>query len=210
MNAIVFSLWGDDKRYVNGALDNIALAKDHYPHDWGCVFYVPKGYRHGPILSAAGAQVIEMLVHPEVRGWEALFWRLFVCCPQLQRLYPKWVIRDADSRISAREWAAVEEWLGSDKLFHTMHDHPNHTPPIMGGMWGGKTRVPEIEMSLAMWGQRDKYFDDQRFLAEKVWPAIAEDTLIHTRDNWPAHEPIGEGEFVGARHNERGELEGNG
>ena len=37
------------------------------------------------------------------------------------------VSRDLDSRISSREQAVVEEWLGQSNLpFHIIRDHPGH------------------------------------------------------------------------------------
>ena len=36
---ISFSLWGDNTRYLFGAIQNIELAKIYYP-DWICRFYI--------------------------------------------------------------------------------------------------------------------------------------------------------------------------
>ena len=48
------------------------------------------------------------------------------------------IFRDLDSRASAREVAAVHEWLQSKHVFHLMRDHPAHDMPILAGMWGVK------------------------------------------------------------------------
>ena len=62
-----------------------------------------------------------------------MFWRFFAHdetdCEYV-------VFRDADSRISKREKMAVDEWIQSGKSIHIMRDHPYHTVPILGGMWG--------------------------------------------------------------------------
>ena len=42
------------------------------------------------------------------------------------------VSRDLDSRFSARETAAVNDWLKSNKAFHFMRDHPAHAIEILG------------------------------------------------------------------------------
>ena len=34
----------------------------------------------------------------------------------------------------------MSEWVDSGKLVHVMRDHPYHTEPIMGGMWGCKAK----------------------------------------------------------------------
>ena len=48
----------------------------------------------------------------------------------------KFMARDADSRITHREQAAVQEWLESHMPFHAMRDHPSHYFPMQSGMWG--------------------------------------------------------------------------
>ena len=51
----------------------------------------------------------------------------------------RYLVRDTDSRLSARERFAVEQWVQSGTALHTMRDHPKHRPmPIMGGCWGGR------------------------------------------------------------------------
>lgn len=42
------------------------------------------------------------------------------------------VSRDLDSKISARETAAVDEWLQSKKSFHIMRDNPQHGTAMLG------------------------------------------------------------------------------
>ena len=44
--------------------------------------------------------------------------------------------RDLDSRLNAREAAAVAEFLQSGAGVHIMRDHPAHAAVMMGGMWG--------------------------------------------------------------------------
>jgi hypothetical protein len=48
--------------------------------------------------------------------------------------------RDTDSYILQREVDSVNVWLNSDKLFHIMRDHPQHTVVILAGMWGFKLK----------------------------------------------------------------------
>ena len=48
----------------------------------------------------------------------------------------RYCIRDADSRLIAREKADVDKLVKSGRKFHVMHDHPSHTNnPMNGGMW---------------------------------------------------------------------------
>ena len=56
--------------------------------------------------------------------------------------------RDLDSRIIPREISAVKEWIRSERVFHTMRDHPLHNFPVLGGLWGLKMQS-KVERSLA-------------------------------------------------------------
>jgi len=44
----------------------------------------------------------------------------------------RYIVRDVDSRLNARERFAVEEWIVSGNPLHLMRDHPYHVAPIMG------------------------------------------------------------------------------
>ncbi len=45
-------------------------------------------------------------------------------------------------RFSARETAAVQDWLSQELPFHVMRDNPAHVAVILGGMWGARYRHP--------------------------------------------------------------------
>ena len=59
-----------------------------------------------------------------------MVWRFI---PLLDPLVDTFLSRDADSYILDREVAAVEEWLNSKYMFHSMRDHPYHGGCILGG-----------------------------------------------------------------------------
>ena len=65
--------------------------------------------------------------------------------PTLDPQVSIFISRDLDSRITAREVAAVAEWLGSPggEAVHCMRDHPQHYMPIMAGMWGARSDTGE-------------------------------------------------------------------
>jgi hypothetical protein len=54
------------------------------------------------------------------------------------------VSRDLDSRFSAREEAAVAEWVESVRALHAMGDHPWHPVPMLGGGWGALLTDEEV------------------------------------------------------------------
>ncbi len=79
-----------------------------------------------------------------------------------------------------RERVAVEAWLASDTDFHFMYDHPYHTVPILGGMWGCRGGlVDRTELAIDEFHQRfmeaDPYWPqcDQSFLREYIWSKFA-------------------------------------
>ena len=49
----------------------------------------------------------------------------------------RYIIRDADSRLNARDSLAVHDWIESNMTLHSVRDHTNHCNGINGGMWGG-------------------------------------------------------------------------
>lgn len=84
-------------------------------------------------------------------------WRFLVASDPTVTAY---AIRDANSALSIREKAAVDEWLASGKEFHIMRDHPLHHPmrgAILPGMFGGlQSAVPEMSVMLTQFYAENK------------------------------------------------------
>jgi hypothetical protein len=114
---------------------------------------------------------------PGTEDASAMFWR-FLAFGDEDVAYV--MSRDADSRFSPRETAAVGEWLESGKQFHLMRDHPAHNCAILGGMWGAETAplrfLPAVIAGVPKGGS---YGDDQRFLEKHVYPIARRDVMIH-------------------------------
>ena len=89
--------------------------------------------------------------------------------------------RDADSRISSRECAAVREWLESDKDFHIMRDDPDgHWSSIMGGMFGARNGAMKPFSEIFEKGIQDSQWNcDQDFLNKNVYPRVKDKSFIH-------------------------------
>lgn len=177
-NIISFSLWGDQLQYLQGALRNAALAGDLYP-GWTCRFYCDDSVPSATIrqLQAFGVEIVR---RPTPRSFfDGLLWRFEVAGdPGIARF----LIRDCDAVINVRERVAVDEWLDSDKWFHTMRDYPSHTEVILAGMWGGVGGIlPSI-------GTLRENFNptnpptrtyDQAMLRSCVWPVVRQSVLSH-------------------------------
>lgn len=187
---ISFSLFGSGAKYLETAVLNAELAARIYP-GWICRFYIDDEIPYS---------VIERLIKYKAE--------IFKCDLELQKM-PKtmWrflplddssvscvIFRDADSIISPREAQAVNEWLKSDKSFHTLRDNGSHTALILAGLWGAKCgTLPKI-LPL-MWdfvrkGNLDGRFADQDFLRIYLWKYIfqslyATDSIFTFRDYHP-------------------------
>lgn len=94
--------------------------------------------------------------------------------------------RDLDSSLTQRERAAVNEWLASNKSFHSMRDHPQHGVPVLGGMWAFRPPLnPKISRMFydkihnkALIKKYDAK-NDQTFLANEIWPHVKSDAIAH-------------------------------
>ena len=77
--------------------------------------------------------------------------------------------RDLDSRITARESAAVHEWReDSNQPIHAMRDHPAHGTQLLAGMWDTDLRRK-----------------DARSRWKQAWKAMLKDPLIQGGKNGP-------------------------
>ena len=210
-NYVSFSLFGDGEDYHAGAIENVKLCKNFYP-DWTPVVYsdkeVPKEVLQE--LSLNHALVIEgnSDISQNKRAWRF--------AATLIEDAEKVVFRDTDSRISAREKACVDRWLGSGKALHIMRDHPHHSSWIMAGMWGvdAKSGAPYIKRILSM-ANGLELDEDQRLLARELYYYLGNQSMVHDsffqRERW-AHvfpEPRVGGQFVGERIDEKGNPEIN-
>ena len=66
-------------------------------------------------------------------------WRIL---PLFDKKVDVFICRDADSRLSYREKAAVDEWLESNKALHIMRDHPKgHKTIMLAGMCGFNNNI---------------------------------------------------------------------
>lgn len=176
MKVISFALWGSDERFLNGALQNIVLAKSSYP-GWTCVIYLHEGSPSNWAQQLESAGFVVYKRGTKKGEWEGLFWRFEpIFNPEVSCT----IVRDCDSRVNPREVAAVRQWLHSGRFFHVMRDHYEHNMPIMGGMFGCHYWA-KFENLLSEWKDFGCKGDDQRFLADKVWPEIRSRSLVHDR-----------------------------
>jgi len=177
MKLIAFSLWGQNPKYLIGAIRNAELAKKIYP-DWTCRFYVAKSVPSQIILQLEKFDNVEIVHRSEFGDWRGMFWRFL---PASEENIEVMISRDTDSRLNAREKAAVDCWLESDKKFHIMRDHPAHRFPVLGGMWGAKKgAIENIDKLIGSFKKEDSYGTDYKFFTNVIFPNLdKKDVLIH-------------------------------
>lgn len=201
---IAFSLWGSQERYINGAIRNLLLRHDFYP-DWEIWIYLDESVPQklcdiftelGAILHKQANQTTEIKPAKPTKQTisttsttpteqqtekQKLCWRFQVADhPEVGRF----LVRDIDSVFSLRERLAVEEWLHSDKWFHTIHDWWTHTDLVLAGLWGGIANVlPNVSQMVDDYQPKSLATPniDQWFLRDCLWSYMKQSCLMHDR-----------------------------
>lgn len=172
--AIAYSLYGNNSRYVEGAVENAELVSQIYP-GWSMRVYHDDSVP-GDVLSRLRKLGVEL---HDMHGstLNKMTWRFLVASDQKLRY---WCVRDVDARLSRREKVCVDAWLASGKKAHVIRDHPSHTQVIPGGLWcGTNTVMPEMASILVRRPVADRYGADQQFLKRYVWPRLRVSVLQH-------------------------------
>jgi len=191
---ITFSLWGDKEMFWSGAMRNAEIAKNLLP-DFICRFYIDRESPSDKIELLESLDNVEVVIVESLSNkdkdfekrtsFEGMFWRFWAVDDEDVEIV---LSRDCDSRITEREVSAIIEWVNSGRQFHIIRDHPSHSTPIMGGMWGCRTKIfKDIKFNMKNISQlyHSKKVNsivgkDQDFLAEIVYPLVRKDCLEHS------------------------------
>lgn len=197
--------------YLIGSLNNTRLAKDIYP-GWVCRFYVDRSVSEETLnkLRSEGAEIV---LKPDNIDTSGAMWRFE---PAFDPEVKYFIVRDADSRLTIREKAAVDEWLSSGKAFHVMRDHPNHNHVMMAGMWGGLSgKIPNFKDLLEYFTKSHNlaFWSDTFFLRDCLWESfIRQDHISHDEYWRPTGKELrfptarkNEFDFVGQKYTEKDE-----
>jgi hypothetical protein len=182
---ISYSLWGDNTKYLIGALENIKGQRALFP-DWKCRFYCHDHVELKTInlLYKEGAEVVLKEENPFIKHMDApgMFWRFEVL---KDKDIERCIIRDCDSRLTQREKNCIKDWERSGKEFHIIRDHIMHGTKIMGGMWGAtkdfinKINYDDLLNQFSKMTYNNMYATDQEFLSRMIYPLIKDTALIH-------------------------------
>jgi hypothetical protein len=204
MKYLSFSLWGDKPIYNVGAIRNSELWKTIYS-DWQMVLYYDNSVPKMTLNKLEKNDVI--LINSTGVPYDSC-WRFFASDIEDCEFV---VFRDCDSRISEREYSAVEQWIRSGKTLHVMRDHPAHGVPfganglgILAGMWGIKSKKINLTEMINQFliGKSNYYGIDQTFL-QSIYSMFENDRMCHDEffQGTPFPMKRKNGRFIGERIN---------
>ena len=169
---MTMSVWGDNERYIVGAREQAKLATHFYP-DFTVRIYTDNADNFKSLLAWYDVEIHER------KDDNGVLWRFEPLFESPDNIV---IVRDSDGRITQREAMAVNEWLESDKKFHTFRDHESHFEyPIIACAFGYKGQLPEQQLTqmLAIKSQPFYYTNDQVYLRDFVWPIVKDDSMVH-------------------------------
>jgi hypothetical protein len=158
-----FCLFGTESNYYVGLLENIKIIREFYPD---FEIYVYKGACDASWV-LPDVHVIETERSGHVNAVHRYLPLLFA---------ETGFVRDADSRITARDRWCIDEFLKSNYSYHIIRDHFYHRSKIMAGMFGWKKPL-NIDLKIA---PTSGYGYDEQILAAAVYPKIVSNALVHT------------------------------
>ena len=191
--------------YVKGIRGNVEDMRRHYPEGYTARVYHDKNWEQNPeqmrrlcqvycdhrdVVDLCAVRKLALHGPSERRPLLPKFGMLWRFSPMADPLVAEFHSRDLDSRPTEREWAAVEEWLRSDRTFHVMRDHYAHELAMLGGLWGmrltteGSMRPGFVQLFDKMLSRGVKWYRglDQVLLRQYVWPVARQDMVAH--DSW--------------------------
>jgi hypothetical protein len=168
MKVFSFCIYGTERNYYDGLLENIQIIREYFPE---FEIYVYKGVCD-PTWVFENCKIIET-------GKAGLVNTLYRFLPLSE--VEIGFVRDADSRITERDRWCISEFLKSTKKYHVVRDHYWHRSRIMGGIFGWKSpcyekiEIPESDDLI--------YGFEEIYLSKTIYPLIKPDILVHTNNH---------------------------
>ena len=182
MKIISFALWGDNKFYTYGAVENVILAKELFP-DWICRFYIGRGVQNNVIEFLKSQKNVQIIMRDEPYNLSHMMWRFE---PLFEKDVDVMVSRDVDSRLSKKEQIIVNEWLKSDKDFHIIRDSKGHKKSIHGGLFGARNGIClQLKKEFDKFPRINQYSNDQKFLWDIVYPLVKNKSYVSDAGFYP-------------------------
>lgn len=189
------SLYGQLTKYTWGAIRNAQIVPVFFP-GWVLRIYLPDP-SHAELavparivstLTSLGAQLA--FVNASTQQVHPSQWRYLVADDPSVQVF---LIRDADSRLTDRDAAAVNLWQNNWQPFHCIRDHLNHTAQaLVDGLWGARTKPLRqlLGAPMAQLLQMDPHAvlsilpqkpptGEVHFLGDLLWPLVQDYALCH-------------------------------
>ena len=179
MNQVIsYSLYGNEMRFMVGAIKNAELAQRFFP-GFTVRYYYGRSVPRWVLSTLNIFPHVELIKVEDTENSIARSWRFMAC---LDTDVDVVLSRDVDARLSLREAEAHQEFLDSKFNFHIIRDHPTgHQYLISAGMFAMKTQAYGNLMHKMLLEHEfnDEYMADQNFLNHKIYPHVANDCLFH-------------------------------
>lgn len=184
VNTLSYCLYGPyNERYYPALISNISLAWKHFP-DWKVyVWFAP---------DVEPTFIEQLKTHPNVvlretgvTGAANMIYRFYTIDEPGVDLM---MVRDADSIIHWKDRWAINEFVKSNFIAHTIRDNVEHTAPLMGGLWGiRKSAGLSIRQEYANYiediSKGHRLAHDQNFLYDVIYPKVLSGLLVHYSNN---------------------------
>jgi len=196
------SLYGKYPQYIWGVIRNAQLVPVYLP-DWTLRVYIAAG----PALSdlAVPPRIINTLRRlgaeiAHVSTKSSMAPRNFRLLAAEDEHLDYFLVRNADSRLSERESAAIRDWMSvaeknesKSAAIHCIRDHPKHAKQaIIDGLWGGRPRalrqllkqditqmMDSVASSLKLSSTKSTENVTMTVLNQVIWPAVCDFSYCH-------------------------------
>lgn len=184
VNTLSYCLYGGyNERYYPGIIANITLAHQYFP-DWKVFVWV------GSDVDSEFVETLKtypnvVLRETGVTGPANMIYRFYTIDEAGVDLM---MVRDADSIIHWKDRWAINEFVNSGFLAHTIRDNVEHTAPLMGGLWGirksaGISTREEYARYIEDTSKGHRLAHDQNFLYDAIYPKVLPYLLVHYSNN---------------------------
>jgi hypothetical protein len=174
-----FCLYGpENPLYYEGLIENILLIRDYFP-EWKVYVYIAPDVT--PSMEHRLQEYPNVVIrHTGEYGAVNMTYRFYAIDePQVEVM----MCRDADSRVHWKDRWAIQDFLASSFMVHTIRDNVVHYATMMGGLWGMRKIEgitiqelhEEFKSKPVNWG----IGYDQNFLHDKLYPRVVDIILAH-------------------------------
>ena len=179
MNVFSFCLYGPyNARYYPGMIENIQLIHTHFP-GWFVFVYVGSDVTAEMVGTLQRAPYVVVKLTGKT-GIENMIERFYAIDePDVQTMF----VRDADSRVHQRDRWAINDFMNSQFIAHTIRDHKEHSASLMGGLWGLRksagVNIREEYEAYKLNPEDRGIALDQNFLSCRIYPKVKGVLLVH-------------------------------